>query len=210
VLRRHAPGWRWWVAGCSAAFLAALLFNPPWSIAPEDNLSWARFVRMHQHAARYLEQRHATDPILTAWPASDELTRPFLGYVRQPLTVVAVENFTAGEVLRAARQPDRYGVVLAFSTKLEPARTLLPRIPAWSRAQTRYFDYHRDLPPAAIASLLRGRVEWQESAPGEWVAVIAVDRVRNAREPRSRRDGLRAGQEDSSRMASRRRTASKF
>ena len=194
VLCRYAPrrsrvpsnlavnwlGWKWWIAVSAAAFVAALFFNPPWYIAPEDNLTWAQFVRMHQHAARYAEQHYAADRILTAWPASDELNRPFLGYVRQPLTVVRVENFTPEQMLRAREQEEGFDVVLAFSTKFEPRRRFFPRVAGWTRAQTRYFDFHQDLPPAAIARLLQGRIVWQESSPGEWIALIEIDKARNA------------------------------
>ncbi|HVJ05222.1 MAG TPA: hypothetical protein VM578_06100, partial [Candidatus Saccharimonadales bacterium] len=104
VLRLYAPQWKWWVAGCAVAFVAALLFNPPWFISPEDNLTWTQFVEMHRQAASYVEQHYAQDRILTAWPASDELNRPFLGYVQKPLGVVRLENFTAEEILRASQQ----------------------------------------------------------------------------------------------------------
>jgi hypothetical protein len=181
VLRRYAPHWSWWIAGCAAAFVAALLFNPPWSISPEDNLTWGRFVRMHQEAARYVEQHYAEDRILTAWPASDELNRPFLGYVTRPLSVVRLENFTAEEILRAQQQPESFDTVLAFSTKYEPPRAIFQHVPGWTRLQTRYFDFHQDLPPAAIARLLHGRIVWQKSSPGEWIAVIEIDKVRLAR-----------------------------
>jgi hypothetical protein len=181
ALRRYAPRWQWWIAGCAAAFVAALLFNPPWFISPEDNLTWTHFVRMHQHAAQYVEQHYADERILTAWPASDELNRPFLGYVQQPLTVVRVENFTASEMLQAAQQPESFDVVVAFSTKYEPPRSWLPHIASWTRAQTRYFDFHQDLAAASIARLLHGRIVWQESSPGEWIAVIEIDKVRDAR-----------------------------
>ncbi len=184
ALHRYAPRWQWWVAASCAAFLAALFFNPPWHIAPEDNLTWARFVRMHQHAARYAEQHYPADRILTAWPATDELNRPFLGYVQQPLTVVSVENFTAGEIMRAREQEESFDVVLAFSTKFEPRRAWISRIPfiaEWTRVQTRYFDFHQDLPPAAIARLLQGQIVWQKSAPGEWIALIELNKARNAR-----------------------------
>ena len=194
VLCRYAPrrsrvpsnlavnwlGWKWWIAVSAAAFVAALFFNPPWYIAPEDNLTWAQFVRMHQHAARYAEQHYAAERILTAWPASDELNRPFLGYVQQPLSVVSVENFTAEEMLRAREQEESFEVVLAFSIKFEPRRRFFPRVAGWTRAQTRYFDFHQDLPPAAIARLLQGRIVWQESSPGEWIALIEIDKARNA------------------------------
>jgi hypothetical protein len=180
VLRRYAPRWQWWIAGCAAAFLAALFFNPPWFISPEDNLTWTEFVRMHQQAARYVEGHYAEDRIMTAWPASDELNRPFLGYVKRPLSVVRLENFTAGEILRAQQQPESFDVVVAFSTKYEPPRGFFQYIPGWTAIQTRYFDFHQDLPPAAIARLLHGRIVWKDSSPGVWIAVIEIDKIRNA------------------------------
>jgi hypothetical protein len=180
VLRRYAPRWQWWIAGCAAAFVAAMLFNPPWTISPEDNLTWTHFVAMHQRAAHYVEQHYADERILTAWPASDELNRPFLGYVERPLTVVRVENFTAVEMLQAAQQTESFDVVVAFSTKYEAPRSWLPHIASWTRAQTRYFDFHQDLAAASIARMLHGRIVWQESSPGEWIAVIEIDKVRNA------------------------------
>jgi hypothetical protein len=181
VVRRYAPQWKWWIAGCAAAFVVALFFNPPWFISPEDNLTWVRFVEMHQQAAHYVEQHYAQQPILTAWSASDELNRPFLGYVAQPLSVVRVENFTAGEILRAAQQPESFDVVVAFSTKFEPPRGFFQHIPGWTYVQTRYFDFHQDLPAAAIARILHGRIVWQDASPGEWIAVIEIDKVRLAK-----------------------------
>jgi len=181
VLRRYAPRWQWWVAGCAAAFLVALFFNPPWFISPEDNLTWTEFVRMHQQAARYVEAHYAEDSILTAWPASDELNRPFLGYVQRPFSVVRLENFTAGEVLRAQQQPESFDVVVAFSTKYEPPRGFFQYIPGWTAMQTRFFDFHQDLPAATIARLLHGRIVWKDSSPGVWIAVIEIDKIRNAK-----------------------------
>jgi hypothetical protein len=181
VLRRYAPQWKWWVAGCAAAFVVALFFNPPWFISPEDNLTWASFVRMHQQAARYVERHYAEGRILTAWPTSDELNRPFLGYVGRPLSVVRLENFTVGEILRAQQQEENFDVVVAFSTKYEPPRGIFQRIPGWSRVQTRYFDFHQDLPEAAIARLLHGRIVWQDATTGEWIAVIEIDKATDAK-----------------------------
>lgn len=180
VVRRHAPRWPWWIAGCAATFVAALLLSPPWFIAPEDNLTWTRIVRLHQHAARYLTQHYADQRILTAWPASDELNRPFLGYVAQPLTVVRIENFSAEEVLRAQAQPDNFDVVFAFSTKYEPPRGFYRNLPGWMRLEQRYFDFHQDLPPEAVAQLLGGRLVWRETTPGAWAAIIEVEKIHNA------------------------------
>ena len=40
--------------------------------------------------------------VLTAWPASDELSRPYLGYVTRPMRVVRIEDFAAEQVMSAA------------------------------------------------------------------------------------------------------------
>lgn len=181
VVRMYAPRWPWWIAGCAAAFVVALFFNPPWFISPEDNLTWTDYVRMHQQAARYVEQHYAQEHVLTAWTASDELNRPFLGYVSKPLSVVRIENFSAEEVLKASGQTESFDVVEAFSTKYEPPRGIFQRIPGWTKIQTRYFDFHQDLPAAAIARLLHGRIVWQSRTPGEWIAIIEIDKIRNAR-----------------------------
>ena len=111
--------------------------------------------------------------VLTAWPASDELTRPFLGYVRQPLEVVSIENFSPLEMIRAAQATDQFDVVLLFTTKWQPAHPLF-RIPAFGQAlQQRFFDYHEDLPPQTVASLVGGRVIRYLNRNNEWVAIIA-------------------------------------
>ncbi len=180
TVRRYAPGWRWWIAACALAFVAAMIFNPPWFISPEDNLTWTQYVRMHQQAARYVEAHYAQQRILTAWTASDELSRPFLGYVEKPLAVVRIENFTAEEILRARQATESYDVVVAFSTKYEPRRGIFQKIPGWTRMQTRYFDFHQDLGAERIARMLQGRIVWSDATVGEWVAVIEIDKIRNA------------------------------
>ena len=72
---------------------------------------------------------------------------PYLGYVTRPLRVVKIEDFTADEVAGAAQERSRFDVALVFSTKYEPPRPLLERWRAWERIKTRFFGFHRDLPP---------------------------------------------------------------
>lgn len=180
-LQRALRPWWAWCAVCAAAFLLALVISPAFRIAPEDNLTYARFVGLHRQAAVYLSRHYSHDRILTAWPASDELNRPFLGYVSAPLTVVRIENFSAAEVLKAAGQRQAFDVVFVFSTKYDPPRNFMNRFGWWNHLQERYFDYHKDLSPGLIAGLLQGRIVWQGSSGGEWAAVIELDEVRNAR-----------------------------
>jgi hypothetical protein len=190
TLYRRMQNWPTWIAIAAIAFMMALVINPPWRIAPEDNLSYTDFVHLHKQAAAEIDHRYPDDKILTAWPASDELNRPFLGYVKNPHTVIHIENFTPQQVLAASRQREAFDVAFVFSTKYEPPRNFLnrPRWPIiarlwqmWEYIQERYFDFHRDLPPEIVAQMLGGRIVWQQSSGGQWAAIIELDKVRNAR-----------------------------
>jgi hypothetical protein len=156
---------------CRDRDFAGLFVVPPYQISPEDNLSYVDFVRLHQQAA----EKIAAFPearVLTAWPASDELTRPYLGYVSHPVPVVQIQNFTLGELSRARRQDGDYNCALVFSSKFQPSHPFLPAW--WERLQTRFFDYHRDLPPEAAAQVLGGNILYEAHRGGEWVAIIAA------------------------------------
>jgi hypothetical protein len=175
---------RWWIGWCSlaaAAFVLALVINPPWRISPEDNLAYSDFVHLHAAAATYLQAEHPKATILTAWPGSDELNRPFLGYVNQPMTVVSMENFTAPQILAAAQQRDLFDYVYVFNTKYDPPRNILSRIAWWNGVQKKFFDYHQDLRPEQIAILMQGRIIWQKQRGGQWAAIIALEHAQNAR-----------------------------
>jgi Dolichyl-phosphate-mannose-protein mannosyltransferase len=180
TLRRRIRRWPVLIVLVCAAFTMALFRNPPYGFAPEDNLAYRDYIVMHQHAESFLEARYAGARVLTAWPASDEISRPYLGYVTRPMRVVRIEDFTADEVMGAAQERRRFDVALVFSTKYEPARPLLRGWRAWGKLKTRFFGFHHDLPPEIAAQLLGGRVVFTETRSGQWVAVIEVERVYDA------------------------------
>lgn len=181
TLRRRVPAWPWVCGIVAAGFAIALFVNPPYTFAPEDNLAWRSFVALHQEAADILEARDPAARVLTAWPATDELARPYLGYVRRPMRVTAIENFSVTEIQRAAGRTE-YDAALVFSTKHAPARgSLLDAWPAWRHAHERYFGLHQDLPPELIAEWLHGRIVWQAERSGQWAAIIEFPRVVNAK-----------------------------
>jgi hypothetical protein len=153
------------------------VIDPPYRFAPEDNLAYARFIRLHQAAAQQVATRFPNGTVLTAWPAADELTKPELGYVQRPLRVITIDDFTAQEIERA--QSQRFDVVLAFSTKQEPARPLFASA-WWTAMSGRYFGYHRDLVPTQIADSVSGRVIWEQRRGGLWAAVIARELPQDA------------------------------
>ena len=182
TLRRRLRYWRAAVAVVAIAFVTAWFWNPPYGFSPEDNLAYRDYIVLHQDGERFLEARYPMAHALTAWPASDELTRPWLGYVTRPVQVVRIEDFSLDEVLSAADFRSHFEVALVFSTKYEPAHPLLERWPKWTDLKRRFFGYHRDLPPEAAARILGGRVVFSEERKGQWVAVIEMEReeIQNA------------------------------
>ncbi len=176
TLRRRLRYWAAAVAVVAIAFVAAWFWNPPYGFSPEDNLAYRDYVLLHEDGERFLEARYPMAHALTAWPASDELTRPWLGYVTRPVQVVRIEDFSLEEMLSAAEFRSHFEVALVFSTKYEPAHPLLDRWKKWEEWKRRFFGFHRDLPPAAAAQILGGRVVFAEERKGQWVAVIEIER----------------------------------
>jgi hypothetical protein len=174
---------RFWGAGAACvalAFIAAWFWNPPYGFSPEDNLAYRDYIVLHEDSERFLEARYPMARVLTAWPATDEITRPWLGYTTRPMRVVRIENFSLDEVLSAADFRSNYEVALIFSTKYEPGPRVWDRWRAWTELKARFFGFHRDLPPAAVAQILGGHIVFSEQRPGQWVAVIEMERVEEA------------------------------
>ncbi len=168
----------WWglVLLSAIAFILGLFVNPPYKFAPEDNLNYADVIRLHQQAIRQIVAHFPGSTILTAWPATDELTKPELGYVKKPLAVVTVANFSLSEIQKAAASAQDFSVGFAFSTKYDPPRLLLDLGARNEAFDTRFFDFHRDLAPGAIAHLLGGQIVWRGDRQGEWAAVLHFNR----------------------------------
>lgn len=174
---------RWWPAVAAltaAAFLAGIWINPPYAFAPEDNLTYRDMIVLHQQAATLLARRFPQATVLTAWPASAELTRPMLGYVRTPLRVFEIRNFSAEEMGKAAAEPGQYDTALLFSTKWEPPEGSLDLSRGHRASDERFFDFHHDLRAGEAARLLRGDVVWEAQRGAEWAAVLHFPRVVNA------------------------------
>jgi hypothetical protein len=151
-------------------FLAAWFINPPYPFPYEDNLSYADFIRLHQQAAQFLESRSANERILTAWPATDELARPFLGYVRKPLRVVPLPGFTPGEFNGVPAES--FDVLYLYSRKYEPPENWLVRFPYFQKVQERYFDYAPQTPEETLVARYRLRLLAQFERRGQWVRIF--------------------------------------
>ncbi len=175
TLHRRVRRWRLVVGMACLAFVLAWFVHPPWPFAPEDNLAWRDHVLLHQRAADFVSVHYPGGRVLTAWPATDELSKPYLGYVAAPLRVVPVENFSRQHAGGASQGRRNYDVVLAFSTKYQPSFNLLHRLPAWENLESQFFGYHRDVTPEEAARIFQGKVLFSEERGGQWVAVMVVE-----------------------------------
>jgi hypothetical protein len=100
--------------------------------------------------------------------------------MRRPVSVVTIDNFSLPQIQRAATLSG-YTVGLIFSTKYDPPYLPFSLGPRNEKLDRRYFDFHRDLPPEAIASMLGGKVVWHAERKGQWAAVLHFDRPQEAR-----------------------------
>jgi hypothetical protein len=180
TLWRRARYWKLIVGAVAIVFIAGLFSNPPYGFPFEDNLAYRDYIVLHAEASRFLAMRYPGQRVLTAWTASDEITRPWLGYVMQPSPVLRIEDFSASQIDLAARARDRFDVALVFSTKYQPPHPLfgseIEKWEAWQRIKEKFFGYHRDLLPEDIAQRLGGTIVYHKEQNGQWVAIIAVER----------------------------------
>ena len=106
-----------------------------------------RFNRGHPENLPSAQTRYRNETVLTAWPVSDDLSKPELGYMRRPVPVVAIDNFSLPQIQRAATLPG-YTVGVIFSTKYDPPQLLFNLGQRNERLDRRFFDFHRDLSPS--------------------------------------------------------------
>jgi len=153
-------------AGC---FVWAWFLNPPYPFPFEDNLAYADFIRLHGQAAQFLEAQPGNKRILTAWPASDELLHPFLGYVRQPLAVVTVEGFGRHDFDSVSLES--FDCLYLYSRRWEPAHNWMRSLPWWQRLQQRYFEYQPQIPEHELAVRYHLRLLTSFERRGQWVRI---------------------------------------
>jgi 4-amino-4-deoxy-L-arabinose transferase-like glycosyltransferase len=156
-------------AAALACFVGAWFINPSYPFPYEDNLAYRDFIRLHQQAAQFLEARPPGERILTAWPATDELARPFLGYVRRPLRVVPVQGFTAQDF--ADVSGDSVDILYLYSRKWEPSSNWLARFPYLERVQEHYFDYAPQIGADGLAARYGLRPLARFEQRGQWVKI---------------------------------------
>ncbi|MHB1699106.1 MAG: glycosyltransferase family protein [Acidobacteriaceae bacterium] len=186
VLLECVTTWRrrvrlWWllVAFSAVAFIAGIFINPPYRFAPEDNLNYSDMILLQQQAIHIIISQWPQATVLTTWPATDELSKPELGYVRQPIHIATLENFSLPQLAKAADNPGAYDTALIFSTRFGPV--------GWHHwgggplsTSSPDIDFESRLTPRQAAFLLHGTVAWQARRQGLWIAVLRFNRSVNA------------------------------
>jgi hypothetical protein len=172
----RVPYWQSLAVLSAAAFIAGLFINPPYRFAPEDNLEYARVIRLHMAGIAQLNKHFAGSTVLSAWPVTDELSKPELGYVSAPYQVFRLEDFAQSQIDIAATDPGAYSSALVFSTKYDPSSPLLSLGPRSQALDERYFGLHHDMQPEAIAIRLHGTLVWKREDHNQWIALLRFNR----------------------------------
>jgi 4-amino-4-deoxy-L-arabinose transferase-like glycosyltransferase len=159
------------LGAAAACFVWAWFINPPYPFPWEDNLAYADFIRLHQQAAQFLETQPGQGRILTAWPATDELTKPSLGYVQKPLHVVPVQGFSPRDF--ANSPPESFDLLYLYSRRWELPGNWVARSPGWLRLQERYFDYHPQIGADVLAAQYHLRLLTEIEHHGQWVRIYS-------------------------------------
>lgn len=172
--------WRlWWalVAVTLVAFGIGLATPPPYHYAYEENLAYRQFIEVHRQAADVLSRER--EPVITTWPATDELSKPYLGYVKTGLTVVAIPDLSLDSIGRAAGQCPGCAI-LFFPTQYEPADSLLwpgavlRRFEFWRKAQQQFETRPATLTPEAVATATGAQITWRSQSGPLYAAILRL------------------------------------
>lgn len=152
------------------ALAIGLFWNPPYPFPYENNLAMVDFVRLQHRAARYVEERCPGRTVTTAWPLTEALWLPELGYVGHRMRIQRVQDFTPGPV--GALDPKSVDVFVLFSRDWVRAGDLR-RVPFLHGLLRRAYHWQ---PPVEQEYIERRfgveRVAYWESG-GQWAAVLA-------------------------------------
>ncbi len=161
------PGMRVALVLITVCFVVSWFINPPYPFAYENNLSYADFIRLHQEAAEWLAAQPDNPRILTAWPATDELSHPELGYVKKPLRLVGIRGF-AGPDFRGV-PADSFDLLYLYSRKWDPPDNWLRR----SRLLAHMDDYSPPIRPTFAAFRYNLHLVAVFRRRGQWVRIYA-------------------------------------
>jgi hypothetical protein len=93
--------------------------------------------------------------------------------VRQPFSLVQVQDFTVEEMIKARQKRSQYQVAYLFSTKNDVPPLI--RSENWEKLNRRFFGSHLDVSPELAAEFLHGKLVFLARRKAEWVAIIEME-----------------------------------
>jgi hypothetical protein len=152
--------------------LAMLFVNPPWPYALENNLAMTDFVEAQSSVARLVEARLSRSRITTAWPLTDALRKPYLGYVEAPIAAVRpVEDFSIERLQSLSWERGDVLVLFARSWRPDYGLNSWP----WAKAlMRRYFRLPDEAGLMDVKDLqgLKPLIGFEQR--GFWVEILVV------------------------------------
>ncbi len=160
--------WRWTSHAAMILLLVAGWFwNPPYPFAYENNLAMMDFVRLQQDAASYLEANASDKRIATAWPLTDELRNPDLGYVKRPLKTVDAGGLRLAHLTALNRQS--FDLLVVYK-RLWPAKGTLLDIAPLRDVLQHYYEYYPQATAEEIGDLgFVPLMRWDRR--GQWIEI---------------------------------------
>ena len=142
------------------ALLAANAINPPYPYPWENNLSFIAFLQLEQSGATAVDLH--SGKVATAFPVSQGLRRPELGFVDLPHNVIEMAGFSASDVEKLKTQDPE--MVVVFTRLWDPWHILdRPLVAAFLH---RINGYEPQLGPEEIADALNMRVAFRWRSRG--------------------------------------------
>jgi 4-amino-4-deoxy-L-arabinose transferase-like glycosyltransferase len=184
---RERTRWLAWLTVATAAiFASGLWINPPTAFAPEDTLVYRDMIVVHQEAIAFVSDHYPDATVLTAWPVSNDLYNPELGYSAYRIKVTPVENFSRDEIEKAAQHPEDFDTAIIFTTHYVAPSLQRYLLSHPDSRIGRAVTANPDLSPLQIASILHGQIVWRSpNLDGEWAVVLRFNRSYEARLARS-------------------------
>ena len=170
----YPPAWRW---TSHTAMLACLVtgwfWSTPFPWPYEDNLAMVDFVRLQQDAAGYLEAYAPSARVASAWPFTDAIQHPEMGYVESPLKALQAPGLHLTDLAGLGR--GNFDVLVMF-TNQRPVQGSLLDFPALRGFLRHYYDYQPQATPEEIRAGI-GFVplkRWERG--GQWIEIYAPER----------------------------------
>jgi 4-amino-4-deoxy-L-arabinose transferase-like glycosyltransferase len=161
---------------CQVALLTGLVignfWNPPYTFPFENNLAFTDFVILQQAAAEFVARNYASERVATVWPLTSALARPEFGYVRHPMTVLSLPDFTARSVDNPDWRRDAR-IFIIFSRTWRP-KWSWTNIELVRRIWRHFYGYEPELTiPDMQRRPFNPVARWQRR--GQWIEVMEVN-----------------------------------